>query len=125
MPVYGFRCYDDEGGCDFYFEINCPMSEIEGKKPSCPNCEASSSVFRDFDGDVYVFDSSPKTVGALADRNGARMSQDQINHIKTKNRIQKPKFTGSLPEGASLLPVDKDGRKIMPTRMGKDFRRKE
>jgi len=124
MPTYSFECYDDDGGCGHYFEITCSMSEIENKRPKCPNCQKKSSVFRNYDNNIYVFDSSPKTIGALADRNAARMSDEEINHIKTKNRIKKPKFTGSLPEGASLLTVDNKGNKIIPNKQGKDFRKK-
>ena len=45
-----------------------------------------------------------------------------MTRIKTKDRI-KPKFTGSLPEGASLIPVDSQGNKIASTQKGKNFGR--
>lgn len=113
MPTYIFKCYDDEGGCDHTFEITCPMNEIQGLKPICPECQSCESVFRDFSGDVYVFDSAPKTVGTLAERNASRMSNDQMQEIKTKDRL-KPKFTGSLPQGAKLYdgPTNKKGKDL-------------
>lgn len=113
MPTYTFKCFEENGGCNHHFEITCSMDEIVNLKPKCPNCNKKKSVFRNYD-DVYIFDGSPKTLGALAERNGSRMSADEIHEIKTKNRIQKPKFSGSMPQGGSLLPVDSKGRKIMP-----------
>lgn len=123
MPTYGFECYEDEDGCGLYFEIECSMDEISNTKPECPECHSIDAVARNFQGDVYVFDSSPKTVGALADRNASKISADEQHEIKTKNRLQKPKFTGSLPQGASLPVVNSDGERVASTRKGKDFGR--
>ena len=121
MPVYIYECYEEDGGCSTVFEIQCNRDEISQQKPICPGCSKKKSVSRNFN-DVYVFDSSPRTVGSLADKNAKKMSNDQMTRIKTKDRI-KPKFTGSLPEGASLIPVDSQGNKIASTQKGKNFGR--
>ena len=115
MPLYTFMCDPENRGCSHVFSISCLMNEISTKKPKCPGCKKTKSVIRDWSNDnIYVGDSSPKTVGALADRNARNMSSDEQHSIKTKNRIQKPKFTGSVPEGGSLLPVDSKGKKYIP-----------
>lgn len=122
MPNYGFQCYLEDGGCDHIFEIKCSMEEISNKSPKCPNCHKKKSVFRLFN-DVYVYDGTPKTVGSLAERNCDKMSDDQRHAIANKHKTVKPKFSPKLPEGASLLPVDNKGNKVIPTRKGKDFGR--
>jgi len=119
MPTYGFECEH----CDLLFDIICPMDDIIGLKAKCPKCNSKKHTFRNFSGNLYICNATPTTIGALAERNGARMSADEIQSIQTKNRIQKPKFSGSLPKGGSLLPVDSKGKKIMPTKMGKNPRR--
>ena len=123
MPSYGFECYEDDGGCGMQFDIICSWDDIEGKAPKCPNCNKKKAVSRNFSGNVIVFDASAKTVGALAERNGSRMSADEIHHIQTHNRLSKPKFSGSLPTGGSLKPVDSQGRMIPDTKKGKDLGR--
>lgn len=118
MPIYTFECYTDKNGCGHQFSITCLMSEISDKKPKCPQCNKIDTIARNFAIDnVYVGDEAPKTVGALAERNASRMSEDEMNEIKTKGKIQKPKFAGPRPEGSSLLPVDSKGNKIMPKKM--------
>ena len=124
MPTYTFLCDTDNKGCGNSFKVTCSMEKILELKPKCSNCRKSKPVIRDWSSDnIYIGDATPTTVGALAERNGERMSTDEINHIQTKNRIQKPKFAGTLPEGASLLPVDSKGKKVAPKKKGKDLGR--
>ena len=114
MPRYLFECYEEDGGCGELFEIECSMGEIVGLKPNCPICQHSIAVNRNFNGDIYVFDSSPRTVGGLADRNASRKSSDEKEHLNRKHKSRQP-YTGSLPEGGSLLPTDSKGNKIAPS----------
>jgi len=110
MPEYGFECYEEDGGCNCQFDITCSRDDIEGKKPKCPNCKKKKAVSRNFSlGNVIVFDATPQTVGALADKNGDKVSADERAYLKSKY-IQKPKFTGALPDGASLPTRDSQGK---------------
>jgi predicted nucleic acid-binding Zn ribbon protein len=115
MPIYTFECYEEDGGCGNVFDIKCSMNEIQKQKPICPECNNVKAVSRNFCDNLYVHDGSPKTVGTLAERNASRMSNDQMQEIKTKNRI-KPQFSGSLPDGAKLYDGPSNKR-------GKDFGR--
>lgn len=122
MPVYGFECHKSEDGCGLKFDICCSRDEIVDYKANCPNCSTNSSVFRNFEGNIYVCDSSPKTVGALAERNSARMSKDHKRSLESEYK-NKPKYTGTLPDGGSLIPVDSKGKKIASTKKGRNLGR--
>jgi len=125
MPIYTFECYEEDGGCGQIFDISCGMNEISTlPKPLCPNCNNNIAVSRNFNSDVYVFDSSPRTVGALAERNTNRMSEDQRNALNEKHTSYKKPFTGKLPEGGSLFPVDSKGKIIPSNRRPKKPRKK-
>jgi len=115
MPLYTFECYSEDGGCGQIFDISCGMNEISTlPKPLCPNCNDNWSVSRNFNSSIYVFDSSPRTVGALAERNTNKISEDQKIMLNDKHTSYKKPFTGNLPKGGSLFPVDKKG-KIIPS----------
>jgi len=108
MPDYTFNCEI----CKILFEITVPMDKIIGLKPECPHCKKKGKVFRKYD-DIYVYDSSPRTVGTLAERNTIRTSQDEQDYINAKNTAYKRQpFTGSLPEGGSLYPVNDKGERV-------------
>lgn len=115
MPIYRFEC----DNCHSGFEISRLMHDLE-KHPKCPTCN-SLETYQDFSS-IYVCDGSPSTVGGLAERNTARMSEDEKHHINEKNNAYKKQpFTGKLPEGAYQLPVDSKGNKVASTRKGRDF----
>lgn len=115
MPIYGFLCEN----CEKEFDIFCYMNEILDIKPICPTCK-QENVHRVFNS-VYIFDSSPRTVGAQADRNTERMSEDHKHHINAKNKTKKQPFTGKLPKGAYLKPVDHTGKNIASIKKGKNL----
>lgn len=102
MPDYNFECYQEDGGCGELFTISCSMDKISELTPKCPNCKNKKAVARNFSGDIYIFDGSPKTVGSLADRNSKNMSEDQKHYLKEKHTSYKKPFTGSLPDGGRL-----------------------
>jgi len=114
MPIYIFECYQEDAGCGCTFEIQASMNESTNLKPTCPKCRKRRSVSRNYQlQDVLVNDGSPKTIGALADRNTSRMSTDQKKRIYNKNNAYKQQpFTGSLPSGGSLIPTDHLGKRI-------------
>lgn len=125
--IYLFICDKDDRGCGHSFEIECLMSAISTLKAQCPKCYKTKTVRRDYSGEnKIVFDSSPKTLGALADRQTERFSEDKKASLNKKHNEYKDKaFTGSLPDGASLKTVDKNGRRIASrTQRGFDPRKK-
>ena len=115
MPTYCFQCYEEDGGCGETFELQALMCDAPGLHPSCPSCNKIQPVRRDFPGESHtVFDASPQTLGALADRNTDKKSSDEIEHIRRKNTayLNQP-FTGKLPKGAVPLQKDNQGRRIV------------
>lgn len=121
MPVYAFECYEEDGGCGIVFDISCKMTEIQSLKPKCPGCKKKKPVARNFNSDIGI-SVACTTVGAMADRNSERFSADYKNHLLTTQR-EKPPFSGKLPEGASLKPVDSKGKTLPSTKPGRNFGR--
>lgn len=116
MPTYIFKCFEDEGGCGEHYEVRLSMSETDTYQPKCPTCHKSKCVKRNFTAeleDVYFTQAKPQTLGALAERNTSRLSNDEKAKINRENNKYKDEpFQGSLPEGASLFPVDAQGKRI-------------
>jgi len=110
MPTYVFECYAEEGGCGHVFERTAEMSKSTNLKPTCSSCNKKKPVGRNYQREnIRVVDATPQTVGALADRNTNRMSDDE-KHSRRDTYIEQP-FTGQLPEGASLIPTDAKGKR--------------
>lgn len=131
MPQYSFVCCQESGGCGHTFEKYAKISDYEkqilNKRHKCPSCHKIKPVRRELTPPLYVGDSSPKTVGALADRNTDRMSDDHRESLMREHtKYLDAPFTGKLPEGASLVPRDKDGKRIpSSTQRKKDPKKKE
>ena len=101
MPKYTFLCDDEKGGCGNSFEIECLMSEYTPDQ-TCLKCKIKKPVIRSYQSDLpsYVCDSSPKTLGALADRNTSKMSEDERQFIHKKNTAYKnSEPLAPLPDG--------------------------
>jgi hypothetical protein len=90
------------------------MAEAPNLKPRCPKCRKSKPVNRNYAAEASnVRDATPKTVGELALRNSERMSADEKAHLtKEHNKYKDEAFVGPVPEGGSLIPRDKDGRRL-------------
>ncbi len=107
---YNFECYKEDGGCGSQFEISCSMSEISELKPKCPECGKKKAVSRVFGGIVV---STTRTLGGLIDKNTAKLSEDNKQHLHEKhNSYRKKEFTGKLGEGMKTYEKDKDGKRI-------------
>jgi hypothetical protein len=128
MPNYIFECYAEDGGCGYIFEVEAPAEDASKLKPACLSCNQRKPVSRNYQLEsVSVFDVSPKTVGALAERNTERLSEDEKSSIfRRNNEYKNQPFTGSLPDGGSLISRDTKGKRIPSKHQRKtDPRRKK
>lgn len=83
MPQYKYICDTNQKGCGHTIEFECLMSELGDSKPkSCPKCHKRKSLKPVFFSPTI---SVPKTLGGLADKNHAKMSDDEKHHIIKKN----------------------------------------
>lgn len=83
------------------------MSEYR-EKAKCPECNKVGQ--RDLIADVKtvtgIGDASPKTVGALADKNRAKISLDEKIALTMKhNDYRRPKSERELPSGMERSPT--------------------
>ena len=107
--IYPFICDKEDGGCGHNFTIKCSMDEIGDKKVSCPECKKRKPVRRDYAGQNVSFFGPNVTVGSLADKNSAIMSDDQKHAIKEQNRTgTKLEYTGPVKEGAEVVDMTGD-----------------
>lgn len=110
MPFYNFEC----SRCDTIFEKELPMSKATSTRPSCPSC-GKRKCTRNYSECVSImgFDVSPKTLGAVIDRNDSQFSEDRKEHlIKEHNKKlykKKKEREESMPSGMGT-PVDNRGK---------------
>ena len=127
MATYTFKCYKDDGGCDYLFEIICSVNDYTGKNPSCPKCRKRKPVSRCYDIDLAQIsfqETQPRTLGALADKNSRKLSTDEkTNILKNNTEYLRQGFTGKLPQGASSMR-NKDGSVNVSTKQYKKDPRK-
>ena len=89
MPTYAFECDIERDGCGHCFESQYTMSEIVNASPKCPQCNKQQSVHRNYQMEsVMFYDTTPRTVGTLAERNAKK---------SVKKLPQKKKYTGPQP----------------------------
>lgn len=100
MARYVYICDSNLSGCGRIIEFECLISELDELKPkSCPVCKKRKSLHQFFSPPTP---SIPKTLGSLADKNHAKMSDDEKHHILEKNNAYRKSSTGrwhSTPEG--------------------------
>lgn len=88
MPTYVFRCEN----CNHSFELQYSIKKISGAHPKCSLCKKNKSVYRDYQAEnVSHYDSTPRTVGTLAERNSKRLSDE------AKTKQQRKIYTGPKP----------------------------
>lgn len=84
---YCFRCFASDGGCDHRFQISCDRNEISGKKPTCPVCRKRKTVHRDYGSEsIMAKEHAPRTIGALADKNSEKLSDEQKSILTKKHK---------------------------------------
>ena len=105
-------CFQSEC-CGEQWTVSASLQEISNLKPACPSCRKQKTVFRDFQAENVGFSMPPTTVGSLADRNSNHMSEDEkIHRYNKNNEYRNHPYTGILPEGASTIPVDNQGKRL-------------
>lgn len=89
MPQYQFECRREYDGCGFVFDIFCGMDEISEKTENieCPECHSKTAVFRDWG--IGCAPSTFTTLGMLADRQAAKLSKEEKQHLREKHKTKK------------------------------------
>lgn len=73
MPQYTYICDPKNDGCGHKVTLECLMSELDDKKPkSCPNCSKRKTIQPLLSSPLSI--NIPKTLGSLADKNSAALS---------------------------------------------------
>ena len=101
MPQYSFLCDTDYSGCGCSFSISIPMADYKKatKALICPECECQH-IYRDYDTDANSIQNH-HTLGMFAAKRTAKMSSDELHHLKTTQNAYKTggsKFE-STPDG--------------------------
>jgi putative FmdB family regulatory protein len=97
MPYYEYDCQK----CGHHLE-ECRTYE-EGPRPRCPVCQAREPEFhQDFSGRTVWVYGNPTTVGQQAEANARKLGKEQLQKKAEAARAEQPRFTGKLPEGASI-----------------------
>jgi len=82
MSIYVFKCEE----CDHHLEVEQSIKKPTPNRKKCPNCKNNKLSRVLFTPHVYNKPSDDNiTVGLLADRNTASMSDDQKEFIENKN----------------------------------------
>lgn len=95
MPTYVYRCDEDKDGCGHQFEIFQKMSDSPKKK--CPECK-KWKLYK-VPQLCYGFVSEPRTLGALAERNSARMGSAEVSARTEENKTKREIGMKKLPKG--------------------------
>lgn len=100
MPTYTYQC----PSCGD-FEFRSSMSDYKNKV-KCPKCKKLSprNVLSDAESTIVIGDSSPKTVGAMAERNADKLSADEKHHLNKKHNAYKEQdLNKPLPPGMERI----------------------
>lgn len=84
MATYSYFCEN----CQCEFSEKMSMTEYVAQ-PSCPLCNESYDVYRDFQADEVMVIGPPHTLGSLADKNTSQMSADHKSHLYRKHNEYK------------------------------------
>ena len=85
MPEYNFYCDSEENGCGETFNVVISIKDYDNYKPKCPKCKKQKTVHRDY-AKIKFTASVPHTVGSLIDKNTAKFSQAEKDHLARKTR---------------------------------------
>ena len=81
-------CDIEDGGCGHVFEVLMNRANYVAKQ-ICPKCHQQQSVRRHYLADAVMSQSSPQTLGMLANKNSDKMSHEAKQAIIEKNRVKK------------------------------------
>lgn len=102
MPVYSYLCHR----CDENFEIVQNISNYDSNQ-KCPTCKKADKVFRDYQSDNVSGNVAKRTLGALAEKNASKMSEDEKQHLFAKHNEYRMQPKGELPAGMERINKDK------------------
>jgi hypothetical protein len=119
MPTYVFLCDDEAKGCGKLFDVVCLMHEISEVTPTCPFCSNKRSPRRHWQSQAIYSYTKTRTIGALADSNTAKFSDDYKACLTEKNNAYKlERKKAPLPAGMSRATLDTTQKRVDP-RKGK------
>ena len=101
MPEYSFICLD----CESHFEKFMSMADYNPSQ-ECPTCHKSDNVYRDYESDNVSGNIANRTLGALADKNTSKMSEDERHSLWKKHNEYRFKPMENLPKG--MEPIDRE-----------------
>lgn len=115
MPNYTFRC----GRCRKDFEVFMSIANYNPTQ-NCPTCTKTDKVFRNYAKDNVTGRVETRTLGALADKQADRTSDDEKHHMWHKHNAYRLKPKPELPEGMSRInresPFSEQPRRKKPRR---------
>lgn len=95
MPFYDYLCENE--ACEHAFEA---MHGVHDRLTTCPEC-GQESLYRPINVPVI---SVPKTLGSLADKNSAAMSNDEMQSFEKQQKERKDTLSKRLKPGQSIKP---------------------
>jgi hypothetical protein len=96
--VYSFLCEH----CRNYFEVVMSIATYNSCQ-SCPSCKKSDKVYRDYQADNVSGNTVNRTLGAWAEKQASKLSEDQKEHLWRKHNKYRLGPKPELPEGFERL----------------------
>lgn len=109
MPSYTYKCPNKSCEIDNFVVVSSVSAYKDTLK--CPHCGKKSN--RDLMSDIETVidggDGSPKTVGAWADKQGEKLSEDQKDTLYMQHNAYKfEESKKELPAGMERMPKPKE-----------------
>lgn len=98
MPTYTFLCER----CNVDFEV-CMSISTYNPSQDCPTCKKSDKTCRDYRSDNVSGTIANRTLGAVADKNTSRMSEDEKEHLWRKHNAYRLGPKPELPPGMERI----------------------
>lgn len=125
MPTYTFECTIENDGCGYSWETFLLMSDYHPNNfPECPSCGQKEATRRNFEADLPRAKVETLTVGALAEKNSDRLSQDEKDAIWHRDNAYKFQPTKKLPKGMKYMRGENGELNISQKQRKKDPRKK-
>lgn len=100
MPLYSFIC----NKCETPVEIFMSLQDYNSNQ-KCPTCKRK--LVRDYQSDNVSGNVANRTLGALAEKNASKLSEDEKIHLHHKHNEYRYGPKKELPEGMSYIDREK------------------